>query len=239
MNFDDPALDEPHACSDPLRRGCITTVVGGTICDECDELFSRYCAEQYGDIPKTRAQRMVEAGVPEGYLSYRWGGCNAPSDFPLDKLRNCRGHPPLLYLHGGVGCGKTAAAVCLISDWLRERRRARYVYAPDWFRALQYDDERLTVFDTVAAYSGLVVLDDVKVEKATPHLAEELTRLVDRRMREVTPLVMISNHALMRGSKRPLPQRPDNLEDAFGGRVVSRLSEGLVLQWRGPDRRRR
>lgn len=230
-------------CCDPLRRGCRADLTQDpdwerigpwTICDACDHALT----EAWGGRPMSLADRVRHAGVPRRCVGWTWTGAEIPPDGVIGKLRGWRGRPTTCYLYGGVGAGKTGAAVCLLREWLEEARLVRYLDARDWLEQLRYapdqDDSRLVVFDQVAKYPGLVVLDELQTERVTPesYQAVEVTRLVDVRQREELPLVIVGNHPLDGGDG-------DSVAARYGARLASRLSDGLVLEWRGRDRRGR
>ena len=175
------------------------------------------------------------AGVPQERLRYDWQGSRVPPGGVIGKLRAWRGVPRTAYLYGSVGAGKSGAGVCMVRDWLETNRAARYVDARDWLETLRYAPDgsasRLDVFDQVARFCGLLVLDELQTERVTPesYQAVEVTRLVDVRQREGWPLLLVGNH--------PLEGDQDAIAARYGTRLASRLSDGLVLEWRGPDRR--
>lgn len=228
-------------CADPLHRGCGAHLASDpewvelhwTICDACSEAL----AVAWGEKPMTMEDRLKAAGVPPRYRDYDWAGCEIPAGGIIGRLRGWRGVPRTVYLHGDVGAGKSGAAVCLIRERLAANRRALYIDLRDWLESLRYAPDRggsrVEVFDTVAGFHGLLVLDELVTERVSPdsYQAEEVTRLVDQRIRYELTTVVIGNH--------PLEGDRDSLSDHYGPRLASRLSDGLVFEWRGPDRRGR
>lgn len=229
-------------CCDPLRRGCRADLTSDpdwerigpwTLCDTCD----RALTEAWGGRPLTLVDRVRLAGVPRRCVGWSWTGAEIPPGQVIGKLRGWRGRPVTCYLYGDVGAGKTGAAVCIVREWLEEQRVARYLDARDWLERLRYapdqETSRLDVFGEVAGYPGLVVVDELQTERVTPesYQAVEVTRLVDQRQREELPLLIVGNH--------PLDGEGDSVAARYGARLASRLSDGLVFEWRGRDRRGR
>lgn len=71
--------------------------------------------------------------------------------------------------------------------------------------------------------AGLVVLNDIGLRSPSPAAYEILLGIIDMRLRR--PLIVTSN------------LDPDQLEQVFDARIVSRLARGSVIQVVGPDRR--
>ncbi len=239
-----PGEPPSEFCADPLRRGCRRRLADDpewedlhwTICDQCSDALE----VAWGRTPKTVEERLRLSGVPRRYVHFRWEDAAVPPGGVIGKLRGWRGVPSTVYLHGAVGVGKSGAVVSLLREWVDQHRPGRYLDARDWLEILRYapdrDESRVDVFEAAAIFPGLLVLDELLTEKTTPesYAAVEITRLVDRRIRDERPTVIVGNHPL----EAP-PGTRLSLVQTYGRRLASRLADGLVLEWRGPDRRGR
>lgn len=143
-----------------------------------------------------------------------------------------------LVLWGGVGCGKSHAAVGACRPAFFDRCQD-VVFAPvvellDDLRP----DGRPEAMDE-AMHADLLVLDDLGGERPTDWTAERLYAVVNRRWLEQRPVVATTNLPLT-DKVTPDGYSGPTLEDALGSRTFSRLvgSGALVRRLAGPDRRR-
>jgi Cdc6-like AAA superfamily ATPase len=122
-----------------------------------------------------------------------------------------------LFLHGEVGTGKTRAALyfcdCVVT--------ARYYTAEDIADAIMDGG-----MPDMVRYS-LVVLDELAERTKSSDLGyQAVKRVLDQRERHNHNVaVIVSNFA------------PDDLEEAYDGRIVSRLKAGTVFELKAKDRR--
>lgn len=137
-----------------------------------------------------------------------------------------------LYLYGDCGVGKTHIAYAI---WARckEKSIAARIYKStemldvirDFYGKSHYDysdNELRKLMD----YTGVLIIDDIGVEKATEWVAETLTKIIDRRYEERLPTIFTSNLSL------------DQLAEKIGDRVPSRIAEMChVEKLEGDDRR--
>jgi DNA replication protein DnaC len=130
-----------------------------------------------------------------------------------------------VFLHGTVGTGKTHRAValalaceaaanfCSVPLWLADTRRS-------FNGGEQTDDYR----DLTA--SGLLVLDDLGVEKGSEWAQEYIYCLIEAIYEQQTVVLITSNLSLSELSKR------------LGPRIASRIAEMCdIEEMTGPDRR--
>lgn len=132
-----------------------------------------------------------------------------------------------LFLHGGLGCGKTSLAAAAIWAWI-EQKHTRPLFVPAyraarWFRDLDNCRENA---DRMAK-APLLVVDDVGSNRSTPHVVEQLLFIIQERYDNVLPTIVISNDTLDKFSS--------DLDKH--GRAGSRLRQGLVVHMSGKDRR--
>lgn len=123
-----------------------------------------------------------------------------------------------LFLHGSIGTGKTRAALYLCDSV----ESARYYTAED-------------IADAIMAHGcvpdmtrqSLIVLDELAERvKASDLGYQAVKRVLDARERwNHYAAVIISNFA------------PDELEQSYDGRIVSRLKAGTVFELKAKDRR--
>lgn len=150
-------------------------------------------------IPHDRA--LVPSSLWQELMDAAWGR----SDWPI-------------LLAGGVGVGKTCAALCLL-DYVFAPRK--YVAAPDlahevtWIRRSETPG-REKVFWQDWAHKALVVLDELGTRDNVSDAHYEIVKkAIDQRLNK--PAIFISN----------LP--PNALSDVYDKRIVSRLCAGTVL----------
>lgn len=133
-----------------------------------------------------------------------------------------------IYIHGPVGCGKTHAAYAIRAELERVGISVKLYSAPelfDWIRD-DYDHKDALHMDRLLANRGVIMIDDLGVEKATEWVKETLYRLVNKRYEEVLPTIITSNLDL------------GELADKLGDRVASRIVEMCdVIKLDGDDRR--
>lgn len=205
---------------------------------DCPQCESDRDATQDGD----QAAVLAEAEQARDRFPRRFR--HAATDHPglLEWVRQFHGDPqatPGLLLMGPTGTGKTHAGYGLIAEAVKVvwTNRVGVMRLPGW-RALTHADlcaalrprgrdydpeaelERLRRYD-------LLMVDDFGTAKITEFVEEATYRLVNARYEDMRPTIFTSNLA------------PDELREAVGDRIASRLVESctrVVLD--GPDRRR-
>jgi DNA replication protein DnaC len=146
-----------------------------------------------------------------------------------DRLDNGRG----LWLMGDTGTGKTTLAMLVSKAALAAGRSVAIYSLPKLLARIRrtYDDEAgedsyLQFFDRLTSVD-LLHIDDVGAEKRSDWVIEQLYALINERYEQRRSIVLTTNHDR------------EKLEDQFGPRIVSRLTEMTEpLPLFGPDRRR-
>lgn len=139
---------------------------------------------------------------------------------------------PSLFMFGEPGTGKTFQMLGAL--------RAVVMHAADRQRLVRYrmvthprlndklrpkaDNSHETALDPYEE-TDLLLLDDLGAGKQTDWTGDCLYRLVDHRWFNSLPTIYATNLDL------------DALKDAVGDRVVSRVLDGMLVEFTGPDRR--
>ena len=189
------------------------------ITEHLEVLATRFGGDRYDSL----------YGIPKRYHRY------ALEDFPPELCEKAlgfiAGETDALYLHGKTGSRKTmfAAAVLRAWRWVRPQWPEEWrngIFLPSYTAA-----DVLRNFDTGQetrrgwANTPLLVLDDVGASRSTPHLAEQLLFLIERRYDGEMQTIITTNYTLA------------EFADAVDPRAASRLQEGLVLDLGDVDRR--
>lgn len=177
---------------------------------------------------------LVRAGVPDAFATARIETWEPASGRERQRVQAWLDTwPPrhtgsFLLLVGGVGTGKTHLAIgALRHAWEAHGCVGWFTTAKrliDRFRATMGDgatesEERVMA---QALVTGLLVLDDIGVERRTGYVDEQLYAVVNGRYEMARPTVATMN------------------AEAYAGlepRVRSRLSSGVVVEFTGKDRR--
>lgn len=188
-------------------------------------------------LDEIRRSRLRKVGLSGAYLD-----ADCELGHRLDELvKRGRG----AYLWGRPGRGKTYAAACAVrlemerrgyglgaTDLRSERRLpARIVSTASLLSEERdgYDGGRKGAVERASAV-GLLVLDDMGVEKATDWAVEQLTKLVDARVNAGLPTIVTSNLSL--------GQLAEQWGGISGERLVSRLAGACErIEVTGVDRR--
>lgn len=147
------------------------------------------------------------------------------------KFESMRQTKKGLYIFGDVGIGKTHIAYALHKNAPKAGVRTRFWNTVDLYRDIREEISRDRYskehpVESAMDYSGILILDDVGVEKATDFVVESFYLIVNRRYNEMRPMIVTSNYSL------------DQLADRVGDRIPSRLSECCdVIKLTGNDRR--
>ncbi len=212
-------------------RVCSRAINHPGICDDCNEQW----VERSAPRP---LERVAAARVPKFYRNFSWETWTPVKnlDDHVTSLQNWRGHPTLVLLHGPSGSGKTHAAVSVLRGCIDGGGSARFVNCREWLEEQRAEfgmpvGTARTAFNKVAAFQGLIVLDELRFrrwkDEESEFVLDVLDGLIEKRHQDCTPMIITTNHP------------PREIEDRLGQRVWSRLRAGMVLDWSAPDKRGR
>lgn len=130
-----------------------------------------------------------------------------------------------LVLAGPVGTGKTYAAYAMGNAMAAEGRWVCATTVVDLLTAMRPDGDPSLV--RAAHECAILILDDLGAGKASDFAVEQMTALLDRRVREQRHTIVTTN----------VPEA--DLEAAWGGRFMDRLRYRRTVQvFSGPSRRK-
>ena len=134
------------------------------------------------------------------------------------------------YLWGGVGTGKTHAAVALLRELIEVGHWAQFVSVPDLLDQIRATFNRSGESEEDICErprnGDLVLLDDLGAEKPSEWVREKLYQIINARYNARRCTLVTSNKS------------PEQLAKQIGDRAVSRLMEMCeAIKLEGPDRR--
>lgn len=138
-----------------------------------------------------------------------------------------------LYVFGPLGTGKTTYAASIVARGIEDGvQYMRWVNTARWLgdqrEAMDGATQPASIEDLAGEYTGLLVIDDIGVEAATPWMLERLYCLVDAAYLNCVQVLVTSNLRL------------GALKGRVGPRIVSRLAEMCeTVEMGGSDRRLR
>jgi DNA replication protein DnaC len=134
-----------------------------------------------------------------------------------------------LLFHGGVGCGKTYAAVCVANALIDKGISCLVTDFPSIGRAIVRDfSNSQGILDRINAHS-VIVIDDFGVERKTEFAQEVVYGVIDKRLKSGKPMIITTNLC------RDDFFNPKSTEER---RIYSRLFESCIpIVCRGEDRR--
>jgi len=149
------------------------------------------------------------------------------------ELRGWWGDPWCIAMHaapgaGNYGTGKTHAAIAVGREWvLAGRLPVAYYHVPALIQRFRdaIGDEHLEP-PHAADLDGMVILDDLGAEAATPYAAEIADRIVDQRYGAGLPTVITTNLST------------EQLDRRYP-RATDRMHEGRLVEWSATSYRRR
>ena len=193
------------------------------------ELAKAADAEPRTESPEDRQERLErrrnayrarwEAQVPPMYADASWSDLDEAQrfDWPQESLN--------LVLAGPVGTGKTHAAYALGNAFSARGQWVQATTVVDLLAAMRPDGDASLA--RAAQSCHVLILDDLGAGKASEFAVEQMTALMDLRIREGRRTIMTTN----------VPE-PD-LEAAWGGRFADRLRyRRTVAVFKGESRRK-
>jgi len=136
-----------------------------------------------------------------------------------------------MYIHGGVGTGKTHIAYALLKEAEGRKISCGLWNTTEMFRQFRRDikrsdDEKTDVEDVLLESRGLLVFDDIGAEKLSDWVSETFYLIINRRYEEMIPTIFTSNLDVA------------TLAEKIGDRTVSRIIEMCdIIKLDGKDRR--
>jgi len=145
-----------------------------------------------------------------------------------EQIRKGKG----IYLWGAPGTGKTHVAWALAKNLIEDEYRVLFLNTAEFLERVrrdfnrEYDDDEKGVFQEAMEFGGILILDDMGAENASPWVIERLSLIVNHRYEHILATIFTSNCDMEILSKR------------LGDRVSSRIL-GMVeiLQKGGEDQR--
>ena len=141
-----------------------------------------------------------------------------------------------LLFTGKTGVGKTHLAVSIYKELITQNKieseNVKFVTAPELLLEIKKTFNGASVMtesDVIDKYSNadLLILDDLGSEKATEFAIQSLYLVIDRRIRNMKPIVITTNLSLK------------EIEEKLDARIASRLASMKVVEISMPDYRKK
>lgn len=169
------------------------------------------------EIPKRYEDVKIE-DIPENILTL------------FEKIKETRKG---IYIHGGVGVGKTHSMYAMKKYWddNPNNQICDCWNTSDLIQELRADydrpkNEKKYTLDYLKDSKRLLILDDLGCEKITDWVLEKFYEIINTRYNHVRPVIITSNHSI------------PELAEKVGDRIVSRLVEMCdIVELTGDDRR--
>lgn len=152
----------------------------------------------------TRYQHVEYSDVPEDIRTV------------FDQIKKTRQG---LFIHGGVGTGKTHIAYALKKEYDRTSMNSSYFWnTTELLRELKEDfdrpyGEKKNILERLMTSKTLIILDDIGAEKISDWVQETFYLLINKKYNDCFPIVFTSNYSLA------------ELNERIGERIVSRILE--------------
>lgn len=133
-----------------------------------------------------------------------------------------------LYLHGGVGVGKTHIAYAMHKSKLA--RSSNFFNTTELLQRIRLDynrkDESQGIAKEIAERRSIIFLDDIGAEKVTDWVLETFYLIINERYNEMLPTIFTSNCTIK------------ELAEKLSDRIASRIVESCdIIELTGADRR--
>lgn len=173
-------------------------------------------------------EKYLEDAIPPRYIGAKW------EDVP-EKIRDTFTSMKIggkgVFIHGESGTGKTHIAYALFRHRTEQHKSTWLINTVQLFKDLRDDvirspSEKTHYMNKIMAYEGLLVFDDIGVEKATDFVLESFYLIINEKYNQMRPMVFTSNMSL--------GQIAMNLND----RIASRIAEMCeIVKMKGKDQR--
>lgn len=170
--------------------------------------------------------------TPQRFETAKWE--DVPKDIQT-HLVTIREHRKGLYIHGGVGTGKTHLLYAIKKGHEEKEvpvATVRVYNCTEMLRQMREDFNKTDKFDhydlleDLLSYRGLLMIDDIGSEKLSDWVLETFYLLVNKRYEENIPTIFTSNLKI------------GELADRIGDRTVSRIVELCkIVSLDGEDKR--
>lgn len=136
-----------------------------------------------------------------------------------------------IYIHGGVGSGKTHMAYAIAKHLSKIGKKVSVHSTADLIADIKQDIEREGYSkkrweEKLSNFNGVVIFDDIGAERITEYVAEMFYLIINRRYNQMLPVIFTSNFTLGQLSQR------------IGDRTASRIAEMCnIFKLDGDDRR--
>lgn len=181
---------------------------------------------------------LADIGVPKRFYEKELASLNGYQS-QIEKAAKAILDGLSVFITGPCGTGKTHFAVGLLKFWLSIQPQPEpyhskmtnplFISSVELFASLKSSfDSEVKESDIIAELTNapLLILDDVGAEKVSDWSRQQFFLIVDRRYRNMLPVVVTSNLSL------------DAISSHMDDRLASRFSEmGEVVMLDGPDRR--
>lgn len=168
------------------------------------------------------ASRLFRCNVPDRYKA-------VPMDMALPaEVADWRGSPWSVTIMGNAGCGKSYMAVHMLARIARDNGPRSYFYDATvvWQEIKdEFGSDRAGVTMNRLRHADVLLLDDVGADRVTDFQAEQLSIVLTDRYNNVRPTILTTN--------------APSLGSFLSPRLVSRLTDGIILKMTGKDRRGR
>lgn len=193
--------------------------------------------EEAAAVATEQALRMARANLPQRLAGLTFGHFEGDpaKRLALDAVRSLTPDRPGrgIYLHGGVGTGKTTLAALAVRKWIDEGGTALFLPVSELLDMLRPGGREMAedVAESQAGLmqrmlsTGLLVLDDMGTERVTGWSRERLFLVINRRYDAGRLTVMTSNYSLGQMAKRLAGQD----EPVEGNRIAWRIQETCEL----------
>lgn len=166
--------------------------------------------------------------IPLRYQNARYDDIPSNITIRFEQIPNTRKG---LYIHGGVGTGKTHIAYTLYANMNKIKRYGMFKNMAELLREMRLDIGRQNVDksfieEKLMEYNGLLFLDDVGSERMTEWVEETFYLIINKRYENMLPIIFTSNLSIQ------------DLANRVGDRIASRIVEMCdIISIDGNDKR--
>lgn len=220
------------------------------MCEVCQEEFDAEIRKRESKQAEEKKQERLDHpeiwlkryGVPQRFMD-----CSLETFKGGEKIKEAMRLFPehSVLLSGPTGSGKTHLAVAALRGMV-QRDEIKSKSTPEWTAVDQCDALFITVPDLLLnirscfaknedegrlvdrfATAGVLILDDLGADKVTEWTTTTLYLIIDRRYRDLMPTIITTNLSIQQ------------IEEQYGARIASRLTDMKIIIIRLPDYRKR